>query len=108
MPAAGHAVHGVLWRLTVRDRAALNAYELLDKGLYDVRTLPVRVEARRRPAMTYLLRRRVAGRPRPGYVELIAAAARGWNLPENYVRSVERWSISRWIGARQIDVGEMT
>lgn len=108
MPAAGHAVHGVLWRLTVRDRAALNAYELLDKGLYDVRTMPVRVEARRRPAMTYLLRRRVAGRPRPGYVELIAAAARGWNLPENYVRSVERWSISRWIGARQIDVGEMT
>jgi len=107
MPAAGHTVHGVLWRLTVRDRAALNAYELLDKGLYEVRTLPVRIGARRRPAMTYLLRRRIAGRPRPGYVELIAAAARAWNLPEDYVSSVERWSTSRWIGARQIDVGEM-
>jgi cation transport regulator ChaC len=107
MPAAGQSVHGVLWRLTPRDRAALNAYELLDKGLYEVRMLPVRTGARRLPAMTYLLRRRIAGRPRPGYVELIAAAARGWNLPETYVRSVERWSTSRWIGARQIDVGEI-
>lgn len=107
MPAAGEAVHGVLWRLTPRDRAALNAYELLDKGLYDVRTLPVRAGTRRLPAMTYLLRRRIAGRPKPGYVELIAASARSWNLPEHYVRSVERWSTSRWTGARQIDVGEM-
>jgi hypothetical protein len=107
-PAPGQAVHGVLWHLTPRDRATLNAYELLDKGLYEVRTLPVRTGARRRPAMTYLLRRRIVGRPRPGYVELIAAAARGWELPENYVRSIERWSTSRWIGTRRIDVGDMT
>jgi Gamma-glutamyl cyclotransferase, AIG2-like len=36
----------------------------------------------------------------------IAAAARGWKLPEPYVRSVERWSTSRWTGARVIDTGE--
>ena len=34
------------------------------------------------PAMIYLLRRRGAGRPKPGYVEMIAAAARAWKLPE--------------------------
>jgi cation transport regulator ChaC len=105
--SAGDAVYGVLWRLTPRDVAALHAYELLHKGLYQVRHLPVRVESRRSNAMVYLLRRRAAGRPRPGYTEMIAAAARDWKLPEPYVRSVERWSTSRWTGARVIDVGEI-
>ena len=106
-PCAGERVHGVLWRLTPRDVAALHAYELLHKGLYDVRYLPVRSGAQRRTAMIYLLRRRSAGRPKPGYVEMIAAAARGWKLPEPYVKSVERWSTSRWTGARVIDAGEL-
>jgi hypothetical protein len=106
-PAPGRCVHGVLWRLTPRDVAALHAYELLHKGLYDVRHLPVRAGARRVRAMIYLLRRRAVGRPKPGYVELIAAAAHEWKLPERYVRSVERWSTSRFTGARVIDVGEL-
>jgi hypothetical protein len=106
-PSAGERVFGVLWRLTPRDVAALHAYELLHKGLYDVRYLPVRSGAQRRTAMIYLLRRRSAGRPKPGYVEMIAAAARGWKLPEPYVKSVERWSTSRWTGARVIDAGEL-
>ena len=102
-PGAGDVVHGVLWRLTPRDIAALHAYELLHQGLYDVRHLPVRIEGRRVRAMIYLLRRRVSGKPRPGYVEMIAAAARGWELPEPYVRLVERWSATRWTGSRTID-----
>jgi cation transport regulator ChaC len=106
-PAPGGRVHGVLWRLTPRDVAALHAYELLHKGLYDVRHLPVRNGARRVRAMIYLLRRRAVGRPKPGYVESIAAAARDWKLPERYVRSVARWSTSRFTGARVIDVGEL-
>lgn len=105
-PRPGDRVHGVLWRLSPRDIAALHAYELLHKRLYVVRMLPVRHEARLVPAMTYLLRRRIAGRPRPGYVEMIAAAARGWKLPARYIRSLERRSISRWSGARVIDGGE--
>lgn len=106
-PSRGDTVHGVLWRLTPRDVAALHAYELLHAGLYDVRHLPVRADDRRVRAMTYLLRRKTDGRPKPGYVELIAAAARAWNLPEPYVRSVERWSTSRFTGARVIDAGEL-
>ncbi len=58
-------------------------------------------------AMIYLLRRRAPGKPKPGYVEMIAAAARVWKLPERYIRSVERWSISRFTGARVIDAGEL-
>jgi hypothetical protein len=106
-PNAGGTVHGVLWRLTPRDVAALHAYELLHKGLYEVRRLPMRSGARRLSAMVYLLRRRAAGRPRPGYVEMIAAAAREWQLPDAYIRSVERCSTSRWTGARVVDVGEI-
>jgi cation transport regulator ChaC len=106
-PSAGDRVHGVVWRLTPRDIAALHAYEQLHAGLYDVRHLPVRMAARRVPAMVYLLRRRAAGQPKPGYIELIAASARDWNLPERYIRSVERWSRSRFTGARVIDVGEL-
>ena len=106
-PSAGDYVHGVLWRLTPRDIAALHSYELLHKGLYDVHRLPVRSGTRRVPAMIYLLRRRTPGRPKPGYVEVIAASARGWRLPERYIRSVERWSVSRWTGTRVIDVGEL-
>ncbi|HXW23776.1 MAG TPA: gamma-glutamylcyclotransferase family protein, partial [Xanthobacteraceae bacterium] len=41
VPAAGAAVHGVAWRLSPRDLAALNAYESLDRGLYLRRVLPV-------------------------------------------------------------------
>jgi gamma-glutamylcyclotransferase (GGCT)/AIG2-like uncharacterized protein YtfP len=106
-PCAGHVVHGVLWRLTPRDIAALHAYELLHQGLYDVRTVPVRSGAGLARAMTYVLRRKSPGRPKPGYVELIAAAARDWRLPERYTASVERWSQSRFTGARVLDVGEL-
>lgn len=106
-PSPGDIVHGVLWRLTLRDVAALHAFELLHQGLYTVRHMPVRAGSRRLPAMLYLLHRRVAGRPKPGYVEMIAAAARGWKLPERYIRSVERWSVTRWTGARVIEPGEL-
>ena len=105
-PTVGDTVHGILWRLTPRDIAALHAYELLHQGLYDVRDVPVRHGARRVRAMIYILRRRIPGKPRPGYVETIAAAARAWNLPEPYVRSIERWSVSRWTGARSVDEGQ--
>jgi hypothetical protein len=105
-PARGERVHGVLWRLTLRDRVVLNAYELLDRGLYVTRTLPVCAGGKRVPVLIYILRRQVRGRPKPGYVEMIAASARSWKLPERYVRSIECWSGSRWTGARQIDVGD--
>ena len=64
-PSPGDVVHGLLWRLTPRDLAALHAYEMLHQGLYDVRHLPVRTGARRMAAMVYLLRRRAPGQPNP-------------------------------------------
>jgi len=106
-PSRGDRVYGVLWWLMPRDVAAMHAYELLHAGLYDVRRLPVRAGPRLMPAMIYLLRRRTPGRPKPGYIELIAAAARDWKFPKRYIETIERGSISRWTGARVIDSGEL-
>jgi hypothetical protein len=105
-PCAHSAVHGVLWRLTARDLATINAYENVAGGLYAQRMLPVRLGARRRTAMVYIARRHGQGTPRPGYIDLVVAAAREWQLPERYIASLKRWSPSGWAGTPRKDVGE--
>jgi len=107
VPAAGAAVHGVAWRLSPRDLAALNAYESLDRGLYLRRVLPVAIGARRRPALVYVAPARAPGRPQPGYQELVVAAAREWNLPDDYVRALARLVPSGLHGALTVATGEM-
>jgi hypothetical protein len=106
-PRPGATVHGVLWRLGARDIAAINAYENLDSGLDTRRIVPVRHGASRLPALVYILRRPGEGRPRPGYVHLVVAAARDWGLPERYVDALQRWSPSGWRGLRPKETGEI-
>ena len=103
----GALVHGVLWRLNARDLAAVNAYESVDSGLYLRRHLVVRCGGQPAPALVYIARRRGEGRPRPGYVELVVAAARDWELPDDYIRALARWAPSRWRSARPRDRGEL-
>jgi cation transport regulator ChaC len=92
--ASGARVHGLLWRLTPRDLAALNAYENLDAGLYRATALPVRTGGRAVRALVYVGRSGVHGRPRLGYMELVAAAARDAGLPADYVANLERiWDL---------------
>ena len=45
--APAQSVHGVLWRITPRDRVTLDAWENLDGGLYRAEMLPVRCAAPR-------------------------------------------------------------
>jgi hypothetical protein len=106
-PCPGAIVHGVLWRVGPREIAAINAYENLDSGLYVRRIMPVRCSAGLRPALVYVLRRQGRGTPRPGYVHLVAEAARDWSLPERYVDALQRWSPSGWRGTRPKDTGEI-
>lgn len=106
-PQPGGIVHGVLWRLEPRDLAAINAYENVAGGLYARRTLPVLHRGRREPALIYIAVRTGEGTPRPGYIALVVAAARDWELPEPYIRSLMRWSPSAWKGARPKDTGEV-
>jgi gamma-glutamylcyclotransferase (GGCT)/AIG2-like uncharacterized protein YtfP len=106
-PLPGGRVHGVLWRLTPRDLAAINAYESIDAGLYLRRRLAVRCGERQVAALVYVASQSGKGRARPGYIHLVVEAAREWQLPDPYIRSLARWSSSRWIGARARDTGEV-
>jgi gamma-glutamylcyclotransferase (GGCT)/AIG2-like uncharacterized protein YtfP len=91
-PLPGASVHGVLWRITPRDRVSLDAWENVDGGLYRAGTIAVRRKRCLAPALVYQARPRGEGRPRPGYIELVVAAAREWELPDDYIRSLEIWS----------------
>jgi hypothetical protein len=106
-PLAGGCVRGVLWRVGPRDLAAINAYEGIDTGLYLRRVLPVLQQGAMKPALVYIARRRGEGVARPGYISLVVEAARSWDLPASYIRSLQRWSPSGWRGARTKDTGEL-
>jgi gamma-glutamylcyclotransferase (GGCT)/AIG2-like uncharacterized protein YtfP len=107
MRAPGERVHGVLWRLTARDLAALNAFESLESGLYRRVMLPVRTGEKRARALVYVGRSPGEGRARPGYLDLVIAAARDWSLPRAYIESLERLAPGAWRGARAVETREM-
>src|SRR5262249_50614696 len=106
-PRPGERVHGVLWRVGARGPAAIHAYESVDSGLLLRRRLPGRRGGVQAMALVYIARRQGEGMPRPGYISLVVEAAREWQLPEIYVRSLARWAPSRWRGARAKDTGEV-
>jgi len=91
----GARVHGVLWRLTPRDLAALDAYEAVDSGLYRRCALPVLAGGRPASAQVYVGRRPAPGRPRPGHLPVVLAAARSWNLPAAYLDELQQWAEGR-------------
>ena len=103
VPRPGGVVHGLLWRLTPRDLAALNAYE---QRAYRRRFLPVERRGRRVPALVYVAPPCGGGRPRPGYQELVVAAARAADLPGDYVRALDRL-VPGFHGALTVATGEM-
>jgi hypothetical protein len=87
--APGETVHGVLWKITPRDRVLLDAWENVPGGLYRAETVPVRRKRCLAPALVYYARPSGEGRPRPGYLELVLAAAREWRLPAEYIQALE-------------------
>jgi hypothetical protein len=133
----GSRVHGVLWRLSARDVAAINAYENISGGLYLRQRLPVRSRQQSVPhecelrqkgserelrrdddskmnhpalaasALVYVARRQGTGVPRPDYIALVVQAARDWRLPPAYVHSIACWARGRWRGARAKETGEV-
>jgi len=106
-PARGQRVHGVLWRITPRDLAGLNAYESVDTGLYRSRQVPLRASGRRISALVYVGRSAMAGRPKPGYLDLVLDAARDWRLPPDYVADLARWRPGGLRIARAPETGEI-
>jgi gamma-glutamylcyclotransferase (GGCT)/AIG2-like uncharacterized protein YtfP len=105
-PTPGSCVFGVLWRLTPRDLAALNAFESLDSGLYRRAMLTVEAGATRVRALVYVGNRRGKRRPMPGYQERLVAAAEQWQLPLSYVGQLRRLAPG-YRGARPAETGEI-
>jgi hypothetical protein len=98
-PARTHVVHGVLWRLTPRDRVSLDAWENIAGGRYSAKILPALAAGRRVSVLVYLARPRGPGRPRAGYMELVLEAAHEWRLPADYITSLQRWLPAQPLGA---------
>jgi cation transport regulator ChaC len=105
VPALADIVHGVLWRLTPRDRVTLDRWESVSSGQYRSEILPVKLPGGRRVlCLVYLARPRGAGCPKAGYMELVLAAARAWNLPSAYIASLLSWlpGQPRGVGSRKL------
>ncbi len=105
-PMRAHTVHGVLWRITPRDRVMLDAWENIASGFYRAETLPVRQAGRSRRALIYVARLSPVGRPKAGYMELVIAAARQRKLPPAYIAALQRWQPARSLGAAPRQPGE--
>jgi hypothetical protein len=88
--ARGGVVHGLLWSISPRDLAALNAYENIDAGLFRRVLLSVQTQGRSAKALVYIGRSGAPGRARAGYMELVATAAREAGIPSDYVAGLER------------------
>ena len=106
-PARGEDVFGVLWRLTPRDLATLNAYEGLQAGLYRRAMLPVYYERVTLNALIYLGHTGAEGHARPGYMDVVLDAAREWELPADYIEQLRRWAPSRWQSPQRREIGEI-
>jgi hypothetical protein len=105
-PARAATLHGMLWRLTPRDRVTLDAWENIAGGLYRAETMPVRRNGRRHPALVYIARLRPPGSPKPGYMEIVVKAARALELPADYVTSLEALLPKRVLGAGHRKIGD--
>ena len=84
--APGRAVHGVLWRLTDRDEAALDRFEDVAGGFYRKETVAVR--ERDRPTASAMIYRAVddrPGAPNEKYLARVIEVAGQLGLPAAYL-----------------------
>jgi hypothetical protein len=98
-PARAQSVHGMMWRLTPRDRVTLDAWENIAGGLYRAETLPVYCDRRRWRALVYIARPRPPGPPKAGYMEIVVEAAHALELPSAYVAALQKWLPARPLAA---------
>jgi gamma-glutamylcyclotransferase (GGCT)/AIG2-like uncharacterized protein YtfP len=84
-------VHGVLWDLALGDVSALDRYEGVSSGLYAKVPQPViRKGSSAVRALVYVGRSSGEGKPKPGYLENVIAAAIAQGLPDAYVLGLKQ------------------
>jgi hypothetical protein len=82
-------VHGVLWECRLSDMTALDRFERISTGMYVKIGQPVLLDGAPRRALVYVARSQASGRPAPGYLAAVLSAARGWDLPADYLHELE-------------------
>ena len=89
----GGVVHGVLWTISPDDERSLDDYEGVPQGLYQKMSVNVeQPDGSQVNAFAYHAADETPGKPNPGYLELVLAAAREQELPEDYVATLARWA----------------
>jgi gamma-glutamylcyclotransferase (GGCT)/AIG2-like uncharacterized protein YtfP len=91
-------VSGVLWELSLAHVRALDRFEELDRGLYVKLVQPVVIEKVSKKALVYVAVSAEPGRPRPGYLEDVVAAAESWSLPAPQIAAMRRLMDARGVG----------
>ena len=94
-PFTGSTVHGVLWRVTDHDLAALDNAEGVPVR-YRRHRLTVHTETGQTPAWVYVDPRVEPGPPRPGYLERVIDGAAHHGLPERWIDFLRRWDPTHW------------
>ena len=80
-------VVGVVWSLTPACERPLDEFEEIDRGLFRRESIVVAGES----TLIYLARDAADGRPRPGYLEPIIAAATARGFPADYIEEMRGW-----------------
>ena len=89
------ATYGLLWEATLADVRALDAYERVASGLYvKILQLVAKTGGGAARAIVYLGRGE-GGRPQPGYLESVLAAARALALPPEHIKQIEAHAAPR-------------
>lgn len=92
VPEEGAFVHGLLWMLTPQDEARLDRYESVAQDHYRKKIVTVAAaDAGAMPVLTYIARDTQPGKPRAGYLERIAGAAKTHCLPPAYIAELCSW-----------------
>ena len=88
----GAVVHGLLWDLLPGHEDELDHYEGVAQGLYRRTHLEVTsVDGDAIDALVYIAADSNHGTPRPGYQEMVAAAARAAGCPDSYCDELGGW-----------------
>jgi phage replication-related protein YjqB (UPF0714/DUF867 family) len=94
-PFPGSRVHGVLWRVSDRDLAALDSAEGVPVRYHRDR-LTVHTTDGSSPAWVYIDHRVEPGAPRDGYLERIIGGAVQHELPQTWIEFLRRWDPLQW------------
>lgn len=90
VPARGHQVPGVLWRVAIADLSTLDGFEGVTLGIYRKRFVHVRTHGRTRRALIYTAAVSRPGYSGPGYMDAVVRAAEAAGLPEAHVARLKK------------------